>query len=157
VRHWYTFSACGICVFFKAMLHHIKKCIEAATRSKLQDENWPVVEICFTQSYTCSLYHGKARHISVANCFVLKVQVQRPSKTSVFTSDTSEHCWRPEFFFGATVQTSNMLFMSWWSTYTLPIFAYVKIDVSPLLQKMSCGDGNQLSRFDSPLIIYWLK
>jgi hypothetical protein len=22
VRHWYMFSECGICVFFKAMLHH---------------------------------------------------------------------------------------------------------------------------------------
>jgi hypothetical protein len=39
VRHWYMFSACGICVFFKAMLHHIKKCIDAAAHSKLQDEN----------------------------------------------------------------------------------------------------------------------
>jgi hypothetical protein len=86
VRHWYTFSGCGICVIFKAMLHHIKKCIEAAAHGKLQDENWPVEEeLRFTMSYTCSLYGGKARHISVANCFVLKIETLRPSETSVFT------------------------------------------------------------------------
>jgi hypothetical protein len=39
VRQWYMFSACGICAFLKAMLHHTKKCIEAATHSMLEDEN----------------------------------------------------------------------------------------------------------------------
>jgi len=39
VRHWYTFSACGICVIFKAMLHHIKKCTEVSAHCKVEGEN----------------------------------------------------------------------------------------------------------------------